>query len=140
LSRGVNRGQQTPATELCLARTWIDLNLAKPRKLDHQTVVASAEAGQAMTTTANSGHEARSSHSLQAGLNVPDVLAASKHGGPAIEHSIPHGRNFAVLDIVAPQECSFKTSANRLVNVFYIVVHRYSCGYANGRRSTTIPR
>jgi hypothetical protein len=94
------------------------VNLAKSGKLDHQAIVACAEAGQAVPSAANGGHEVGSFYGLQAGLNVTDVPAASENGGPAIEHSIPHGRNFAILAIPASQQCSFKISADRFVDFF----------------------
>src|SRR5262249_33449373 len=119
----VDGAEQAPASEPSPSPIRVDLHLAESGKFDHQAVVASAEAGQAMPAATNGGHDVGFDCHSQTGSNVIDVFAASQYGGFAIVHSVPHRRCSVIVCISGPQQRSLAARPDLSVNLFHIAVH-----------------
>ena len=90
------------------ARGRIDAHALHCREVDHQAVVAAAEAGAVMAAAADREQEAVLAREGHGGDHVGDVQSSHDHEGPLVDHAVVEGAGVVVAriapwDQLAPQ-------------------------------------
>jgi hypothetical protein len=104
LRGSIDRSQQATACEATSSRFRVHCDLAHARQIDHHTVIASAESGEAVPSTTYGCQDSRSRSRPDCGLHVTDVSTAGDQGRAAGHHGVPNASRWLVLRIIGTQQ------------------------------------
>ncbi len=104
LGGSIERSQQATACEATSPGFAVDGDLAHARQIDHHSVIASAEAGEAVPSTAYGCEDSGSHSRAHRGLHVRNARTPGNQARAARHHAVPNASRGLVLRIMGPQQ------------------------------------
>src|SRR5215469_3284971 len=109
----VNRSEQAAASEIGAACVGIHSDLAHPREIDYETVIASTETSETMTAAPHGCENSGSRGDPDRALHVANVRTACDESWLLGNHAVPNGTRIFVTMMLGPQQIAFESPSER---------------------------
>jgi hypothetical protein len=104
LGGSIDRSQQATACEATSPRFRVDCDLAHFRQIDHHSVIASAEPGEAVPSTTYGREDSSGRSRPDRSLHVSSVTTTGNQARTARHHAVPNPSRKFVVRIIGTQQ------------------------------------